>query len=496
MASYSPYVEEAAAPVAGGTSYSPYVEPAQAAEPAKPRTLTENVLRQLGLTARAGITGITGGSGAIADALASGANMLGANMQMPSEAQQKLMTRVGLPQPENTTEKVVQALGSMVAGAGDPTFLGAQAASAAKVPAGFGQAQQAAKIQTAKELSDAGFKLAPNQVEAGLIPRGLEGLGGPARIQEALRFSNENVPNQLAIKALNLPPETQLTAEVLKQQAQQLVKDGYDPIKAAGTITTGSVYRNALKDIHDQFSSKSFPDADKQEVLSLLQKYNVRKYEADDAVKTISMLRQEAKDAFKPGGDSSVGLAKRALATALENNIELNLQARGANNPAAAEMLDNFRAARVALAKNDAVERMLVDPNTGQVSTVKAAALLKAGVPLTGELQTIAKAGSPMFSKATSPPTGGKPSPFNTMDITKLALGSSLSPFTGGYSAAMTALPLAGQAARSTVLSPMMQRMMMKNAGNAPSIFGGPVGQRLQASAPMQLLPLFSQGEQ
>jgi hypothetical protein len=313
---------------------------------------------------------------------------------------------------------------------------------------------------------------------------------------------------------LNLPAGTQLTKEVLQQQAKDLVQTGYEPVKQAGTITTGRVYRQALDAIEQKFMSKSFPAADKQEISKLIDAYRVGGYQADDAVKKISLLRREAIDAFKPGGDSSIGLAKRELAKALENNIELNLQARatayanmlqqtGARNvklkgPSPVEILDNFKAARVALAKNNAVEQMLADAHTGTIDTVKAASLLKKGVPLTDELLTIAKAGSPQFSEVTKVVRGGKPSPVNFGDMGYMAAGGISSPFTGGIGGALAAYPAIKAGARALTLSNPMQKMLFAskpNAAGAGSIFGGAVGGPAAFGVPAQLLPLFGQDQ-
>ena len=80
--------------------------------------------RQVGLTARGAITGLTAIPGMVADAPVNIANALGANLPLPSEAQQQLMTRMGLPEPQNQLERAVQT------GVGAMTGVGAEAALA------------------------------------------------------------------------------------------------------------------------------------------------------------------------------------------------------------------------------------------------------------------------------------------------------------------------------------------------------------------------------
>ena len=83
--------------------------------------------RQVGLTARGAITGLTAIPGMVADAPVNIANALGANLPLPSEAQQQLMTRMGLPEPQNQLERAVQT------GVGAMTGVGAEAALAKAV---------------------------------------------------------------------------------------------------------------------------------------------------------------------------------------------------------------------------------------------------------------------------------------------------------------------------------------------------------------------------
>jgi hypothetical protein len=106
--------------------------PAPKAQPAK--ASTENSLgRQLGLTARAGVTGITALPSMIGDAANTGINLVshGVNsvlgthipdLQMPSQAIQAGENAIGLPQPANATERIVQDATSGMASV--PTSLG------------------------------------------------------------------------------------------------------------------------------------------------------------------------------------------------------------------------------------------------------------------------------------------------------------------------------------------------------------------------------------
>lgn len=106
---------------------APVVAPVQ--EAAQEPSMASQLGRQLGLTARAGITGLTAVPAAMAD-FATGATSLatGKAIKPTSQALQQLMTQMGLPEPQGGLERAVQAGAGAMAGAG------AQAAAAQGTP--------------------------------------------------------------------------------------------------------------------------------------------------------------------------------------------------------------------------------------------------------------------------------------------------------------------------------------------------------------------------
>jgi len=84
---------------------------------AQPLSLTDtDVGRQLGLTARAGVTGALGLPTLASDALVSLINMMGGNLPMPSQAQQQLLTTAGIPEAKTDQEKRAQDIASAIGG--------------------------------------------------------------------------------------------------------------------------------------------------------------------------------------------------------------------------------------------------------------------------------------------------------------------------------------------------------------------------------------------
>lgn len=77
-----------------------------------------DLLRQLGLTARLGITGATSLAGILAEPIAALTGQPSQTGQM-----QRLLTQLGLPEPKNSQERVVQDIGSALAGIAAPAAL-------------------------------------------------------------------------------------------------------------------------------------------------------------------------------------------------------------------------------------------------------------------------------------------------------------------------------------------------------------------------------------
>lgn len=101
---------------------------------------------QLGLTARAGITGVTSLPAMAGDALNAGINKLfGTHLAPVSQSVQNLENSIGLPQPANGTERVVQDAASAMAGVAPSVGIGkAIAGAASPVAQAVGRALQTA----------------------------------------------------------------------------------------------------------------------------------------------------------------------------------------------------------------------------------------------------------------------------------------------------------------------------------------------------------------
>ena len=110
-----------------GKAPTPVEAPQAASTVEQPSTLSQ-VGRQLGLTARAGITGATALPAMMAEPVAAGINALAGRQVMASPAQgiQNLMTAAGLPEPQGGLERAVQTGTSAMAGTGAQAALAQQ----------------------------------------------------------------------------------------------------------------------------------------------------------------------------------------------------------------------------------------------------------------------------------------------------------------------------------------------------------------------------------
>jgi len=114
----------------GEAPAAPVAAPVAAPEPAASPSMMSQLGRQLGLTARAGITGVSAVPAAMADFLTGGISLAtGTPIKPSSQALQEVMTRIGLPEPQGMLERAVQTGASAMAGTG------AQAAASQGIPA-------------------------------------------------------------------------------------------------------------------------------------------------------------------------------------------------------------------------------------------------------------------------------------------------------------------------------------------------------------------------
>jgi hypothetical protein len=206
--------------------------------------------RQAGLTARAGITGLTAVPAMFADFLTGvGGLATGRAIKPSSQALQEFMTQVGLPEPQGTMERAVQS------GVGAMVGTGAQAAVAQGIPAlstlAANVPQQLAASGAGGALGQAAAEKVTGAVEdpmigtaagiaAGLVAGTLGGSVAGKSVSGAIRAPTptvtiEDIRNRASIgyktvesKGVTLKPRSILN--MLDNAESALIKDNFNPL--------------------------------------------------------------------------------------------------------------------------------------------------------------------------------------------------------------------------------------------------------------------------
>jgi hypothetical protein len=300
-----------------------------------------------------------------------------------------------------------------------------------------------------------GYVVPPSQARPTLGNRLLEGLSGKITTAQNASARNQTVTNGLAADSLGLAADTKITPDVLKS-VRDTAGQAYDAIAQTGTITPSAGYTAALDKIAQPYvtAAQGFPNATPSPVLKLVESLKSPQFDAAAAVEKVKALRTAADDAFRTG-NTDIARASKSAATALENALEDHVQQIG--NP---QLLDNFRDARQLIAKTYSVEKAL-NPTTGSVDARKLGAQITRGKPLSGGLADAGNFAN-RFPKAAQAVEGmGSLPQTSPLDF---AVGGGLSMGTGNP--LMMATLLARPAARSAVLSPMVQNRLIQPAAS------------------------------
>jgi hypothetical protein len=192
-------------------------EAGQPQEPAEERTVAEDVGRQLGLTARAGVQGLGSVVGLLSDPLGALINQVlpedGPRAQTARSLATQLADVLGLPKPETPTERVVGAVTE--GGLSAATGVGA-ASQVGRATTGL--AQQGARVLAAEP----GAQVVAGAAGAGGAEAVAEGGGGP--VEQTLAALAAGAPAGAAtarMAAARQPQQVPAQVSSLIQQAEQ-----------------------------------------------------------------------------------------------------------------------------------------------------------------------------------------------------------------------------------------------------------------------------------
>ena len=375
--------------------------------------------RQLGLTARNIVTGVTGIPGMFADVAMSGINLaLPQNMQqqMPTQALQNLMTQAGLPEAQTGLERGLGMVQSAMAGSRvDPlvgTLGGLRSGRIAPGPQTTPGAGPLAQPQgtlpspaqrTFEEGRGQGYVLPPASIRQDAPTQIIESFGGKRLTGELASQRNQDVTNRLAARAVGLSENQPLTANSLKAVRDE-AGTVYQQIRDSGRIAADPEYQRDIAAVAQDISdiSEDFVGANvgaRQEIMDMVKSLNQSEFGANAAVTYLRKLRDTAAKNIKAQEPerNDLGLAQRSAATALENAILRHLRRIGRD-----DLASQFSQARTTIAKAHDIEAA-TDFASGNVDAAKFARLLSRGEPLSGELELIARMGA-AFPQATRAP--------------------------------------------------------------------------------------------
>ena len=330
----------------------------QSAQPQQ-RSVAQDLGRQVGLTARAAVTGLTSIPAMMADPLAAIVNQAVGKQVMvpPSQGVQNILTAVGLPQPETGLERAVQT--GTAAMAGLPPQVAASRAVPALAPMGQnllqqtvasgvgGAAAQAASdvVQEATEnpLASVIAGLAAGTVAGSLGAKGATAVASkrePLVTLDEIKRRAQQSYSKMEEQGVFLKPKSVL--DQLNSVEQELVKQNFNP-----KLDDHKPVAQVLEQIREMVGTQrvSFPKLEQiRSALSDLKASNnatTRKY-AGQAVSELDNYIANIGSADVLSGKGNVGAAVKAVQDARKDwrNLSRATVLEDALNVAEARSLD------------------------------------------------------------------------------------------------------------------------------------------------------------
>lgn len=366
-------------------------------------------------------------------------------------------------------------LGGMIGGA-LPGALKLAGAAGSAVGRTFRGAKQSPELAAAvAQARQAGYVLPPTQARPSLLNRTMEGFAGKITTAQNASAKNQTVTDDLAARALGLPPGTKATPQVL-EQVRAAAGQAYGAVKSTGMVNAGQPYETAIDAIVAPLkkAAAGFPKAKPNPLIEEIESLKSGAFDADAAVEKVKELRDLATSAYGKQ-DKAAGKAYKAAAGAIEDALERHLQAIGASP----QVLDDFRSARQLIAKTYSVGGAS-NAATGSVDARKLASQLQRGKPLSGDLKTAAEFAA-RFPKAAQTVEGmgslPQTSPLDWVPAGALSMATSNPLLMLGVAAR--------PAARAASLSPMVQNRLIQRPGVNALALDPEIQRLLYRSAPV-----------
>lgn len=251
-------------------------------------------------------------------------------------------------------------------------------------------APQAADLLAARERN---LTISPAEANPTILNRMLEGASGQAKVQQLASSQNQPIVQNIVRKGLGIRDDVPVTREALESVRKEAGKT-YEKVRNVGEIPIDEKYTAALDKIESDYkgAAKSFSeevDPVQKAVDSARNTVKEGVFDSDAAVSKIKLERKRADKAFRQG-DAELGKAHKAIADAIEEQIERKLAPGGTSAVGGqANLLAEFQKSRALIARSYDVQKALT--KTGEIDARVLAEQLRKGRPLGEDLMPVAK---------------------------------------------------------------------------------------------------------
>lgn len=275
----------------------------------------------------------------------------------------------------------------------------------------------------------AGYVLPPAELteKPGLVADALAGMGGKIKLQQAASMRNQEITDNLAIKALGLPEKTTLNDQTFRVVREQAGQD-YAAIPRAMPVTEpDGAFKTAVAGLGGRtgLAAQHFPELMDHKEIALLSDTlgNAKAFPTQAGLDIVRNLRFKGNANLKAIGDPekhALGLAQRQAADAIDELIERRLEASayaGSDREAGIPhgLVDRYRKARQLIAKSYDVEG--ATDASGHVNAAGLARLAAKGRPFTDELATIADTANSFPKSMQNPSRFGGNENYSALDF-------------------------------------------------------------------------------
>lgn len=310
-------------------------------------------------------------------------------------------------------------------------------------------AQNKARDETVRELTEAGYSVLPSVSGGSVVGRTMESIGGKAKTAQQASVKHQPVTDAIIKKTLGLADDAPITRETVRGARMEAIETGYTPVRELPFMETDDAYRRAISSLTSRAdnAAKDFGDVVTSDVKPLTEGLlKVKGFSGDSAIDAVSTFREKASDLYG-AGNKTLATAYRKAAEAVEDQIERAL-------PDGSDLLKNYRAARVKVAQTFDVEKAVREGHGVVDARVIGKLYAKAPERMSGGMATVGRAANLMPESMTVPKAGWD-SPVTGVDSNLGLLGGVVS-----GSPLPLAWPLARQGARQALLSKPGQRAL------------------------------------